>query len=155
MRQGEYRRAISLLEDSLALFGELGLDVETGWALYNLAFCFLRTGREPDAVAAARESIGLSHAAGRIAVVVWALLVFASIGARRQETETAVRLLGAARGLCTRSGFSLTSPEAELAWETEDALRRAAEPTRFEAALAEGEAMSLDEAVEYALRASW
>ena len=46
-------------------------------------------------------------------------------------------------------------PEAELAWETEDALRRAAEPTRFEAALAEGEAMSLDEAVEYALRASW
>ncbi len=45
MRQRDYARATSLIEESLAIYRELGNDFKAGWALYNLAFCLFRTGQ--------------------------------------------------------------------------------------------------------------
>jgi hypothetical protein len=60
-------------------------------------------------------------------------------------------LLGAAEHLLNETGASLSPLERKIHEPTQEAVRRELREERLAAAWAEGRAMSLDEAVEYAL----
>ena len=151
MRQGDYERALTLGEESLTLFRELGRDDGASWALFTVALCLFRTNREAEAVGLARESLELAHAAVEVETIVWVLLLLGAMATRRREANSAARLVGAAEALRARSELMLTGAEAQLYETAIEELHRSLSPRTFEAAFAEGQMMSLDDAVEYAL----
>ena len=71
--------------------------------------------------------------------------------AQRGHEEMCARLIGAADALRERSDVSLSGVEIDRRRTTEDDLRLRIGAARYEHAYAEGHAMSLEEAVEYAL----
>jgi predicted ATPase/class 3 adenylate cyclase len=153
MVRGDYRRAIELTEESLVLRREPG-GVGVGLALHNLAVCYLFTARMEDARTAARESLAVSRASGDFSMLPWILALIGSVAARRGDAEVGARLIGAADAMRERTGVSFASPEAELHDCTVGELRGTLGQERYGAVFTEGQAMSLDEAISYALESS-
>ena len=151
MRQSDYARATSLIEESLAIYRELGNDLKAGWALYNLAFCLFRTGQEQEAMTAARESFALSS--GGVETTTWKFALLGAIAAQRGDYELGAQFLGTVDVLLERSSMQLTGAEAELHRETVMSIRESLEKTVYEAHFAKGAAMSLEDAVDDALTA--
>ena len=150
LRRGDHDRAIAMTEQSLALYRELGDAEGVAWTQYNLAFGLFRTGRE-GARSAAAESTTISRDLGDVLSLVWNLTLLGALAAQRGHEEMCARLIGAADALRERSDVSLSGVEIELRRTTEDELRLRIGTARYEHAYAEGHAMSLEEAVEYAL----
>ena len=95
----------------------------------------------------------MSHALGDVRIVLGALALLSAAFARAGEPESAAVLVGAAEALRERTGVALTGAEDELHRETVEAVQRAL-VARFEGAVADGRALELHEAVEYALDAA-
>ena len=150
LRRKDYERAATLTEEALALFRELGAAKHTAWALHNLALCLLRSGRGTEASVAATESLTLS---GAIFYRTLTLALLGSVAARRGHAELGARLLGGAATAWERLSLSLTGAEADLYRETVEELHTTLGRERYEAAFAEGQAMALEDAIEYALEA--
>jgi predicted ATPase/serine/threonine protein kinase len=151
LRQGDCARAIALAEEALALFREIGLQEGVAFALYNLALAQLRDRLYDDAAASARESLAISQRLGDIGTIGWNLLLLGSLAARRDAYEPAATLVGAADALRQGVGLVLTPTEREIHDETETELRKVLGERRYEAANSTGRAMTVDEAVAYAL----
>jgi tetratricopeptide (TPR) repeat protein len=150
IRRGMYDRATALTIEGLAIFRELGGEDHIGWALYNLALCHVFTGRHEEAAQVATESLIVSRKAGNVSHLSWGLVLAAALIGRRGDQEFAARILGATDALGERIGLVLSGAEAELHDETVAKVQQALGP-RYEAAFADGRAMSLDDAVALAL----
>jgi hypothetical protein len=153
MRSGDYARAVSFTEQAVAQLRELELDPLLGWALCNLAFSLLLDGRDEEAAAASKESLDLVARISEVVGIVWNIVLIASVATRRGDAKSDARLLGSAEALREPVGFVLSGAEAEVRRETETDLRRALTAADFEAAFAQGQALSTEEAVAAALRA--
>ena len=151
MRQRDYERALTLADESLRLFHELMRDDGAAWAQFTIALCLFRTDREDDAVAPARECLKLAHAMVEVENIVWALLLLGAIATRRGDASSAAALVGAAEALRATSGFMLAGAEAELLETAIKELHASLSSRAYDAAFAEGQMMTLGEAVEYAL----
>jgi tetratricopeptide (TPR) repeat protein len=151
LRRGEYERAIALSEEALEGFSALGRRDGMRWVLWNLAFALSRTNEERGALSRARESLMVAHSVGDVEGIADGLALLASMAMRGGECEAAARVLGAAHTVTAHLGAGLAGPEAEVRESTEEELRRVLAPDEYEAAFTTGNAMSADEAVEYAL----
>jgi hypothetical protein len=129
----------------------LGDEEGVGVALYNLGMCLVLAGREQEGVSAVRESVSFAHALENLALLSCSLVLLGSVAAQHGASRQGAKLVGSADALRARTGMVLTGVEAELYEATVDDVRRGLTRAEYDTASGEGRAMSLDEAVEYAL----
>jgi predicted ATPase len=161
LRQGDYGRATALLEESLALRREVGDKWGVAVSLGSLAWVALRWDDLKGAVTLLAESLALRHEIGDVGGIAWCLEKFAEIALttgqaasatrRDEDFRRAARLFGVAEALRAPSGSVIDlvdQPEYERQLAT---VHTQLDDADFGAAWAEGQAMTLEQAVAYAL----
>jgi non-specific serine/threonine protein kinase len=151
LRQGDIATARSRLEESLALFRELNPTFVAG-SLRYLAEAALQTGDDTRARSLLVESLSaLREWEDREMDVVGALEVFAALAVARGWPTRALRLAGAAEALRRARHIRIVPAEqAELDRRLKTA-RQALGEEGAAAAWTNGQALSLEQAVAYAL----
>ncbi|HEV2358361.1 MAG TPA: LuxR C-terminal-related transcriptional regulator, partial [bacterium] len=150
-RKGDYTKAVSLCEESLATFRTQG---GKRWIAYGLRATGHAVRLQDDlerATGLYRESLALSGEAGDKWIATECIEGLALIASAHGYAERASRLFGAAETARETFGITYPRPEAgdqERFWA---AIRERPQGTAFAAAWAEGRAMTLEQAVEYAL----
>jgi predicted ATPase/class 3 adenylate cyclase len=149
--QGDLGRATKLTEEGVALFREVGSRGGVSIGVYNMAWIALLQDHLGKAAEIFRESLAPAWDLGLNRQVQGALEGFACVAGAKGEAERAGRLWGAAQALhetknIPRDADFLAAADARI-----DAVRSGMGEEAWEEALAEGRAMTLDEAVSYAL----
>jgi tetratricopeptide (TPR) repeat protein len=146
--RGSVGEARALYEQSLALRRELGFKTGIAASLNLLAAVTERQGDAESARAHYRESLGLWRELGDT----WGIIhVLCRLAAMHSDPKRSARLHGAADALLEGTDASLRRDELEALLRATDTLRAQLGETAFTAAWFEGRAMSLDQAIEYAL----
>ena len=155
LMQGDYERATTLCEEALALAHELGsagreIVPET---LVNRGLVALLQGDYDRGRVSLGEALVMSQNAGRKATVINCLEAIASLAGVLGEPARAARLWGAAEAARDVTGIALPPPERALHEPYLVSARSRLGERKWNETLAEGQAMSLEEASEYALSA--
>jgi len=146
-----YERAEGLYTEAVAIWRDLGMQADTAAALHNLGYAVLSQGDVGRARSLFAESLALHQAQDNRAGIAEGLAGLAAVAATEQQAEHAARLLGAVEALREHLGGVLW-PAERHEWERYVlATRVQLEDATFEAAWAEGHAMSLEHAIAYAL----
>jgi len=146
-QRGDRELAIALTEQTIELAREVG---DTWWEagqVFNLADMLWEQGELSRAAVLARESLSLAHELGSSFHLIYLLALLAALAAADGDAARAGRLWGAAETL-EESGEAVFQPgDRDRYAQPVFALSGA----RLEASLAEGRAMTLDDAVALAL----
>ena len=149
--QGDYERALALNEEAAALAQEQGNKFSLHYALDNLGWATLMRGNHRQAEVPFRENLMLCQELGDKLIASESLEGLAcTLGARR-NAQLMAKLFGAAETLREAVGFSQSSAQRALREPYLAAARSQLDEAAWEAAVAKGQAMTFDEAVEYAL----
>jgi predicted ATPase len=161
IRQGEYERATALEEESLALRRQIAETWGIAISLANLAWIAISRDDLEKAVSLLEESLDLRHEIGDIGGIAWCLEKLAEIAIAKgrgkklpqakEEYQRASRLFGSAQALREPiqskidlvDRLGLESQVAEVRAQLDDAT--------FAAAWEDGQKMTVDQAVAYAL----
>jgi non-specific serine/threonine protein kinase len=153
-RQGDYRAAAAQYEASRALALEVGNTAFAADALANLGHIALAEGDAGRAAALLGESLRRVRARGQEPDPGYAAQCFAglaAVAAARGQAARALRLAGAAAALGDTTGWPL-EPADQAALDGGLALARQALAAESQAAAwADGQAMTVEQAVAYAL----
>jgi predicted ATPase/DNA-binding SARP family transcriptional activator/DNA-binding CsgD family transcriptional regulator len=149
--QGDYERAQALNEEAAELAREQGNKYKLHYSLDNLAWAALMRGDHRQAEAPFRENLVLCQELGDKLIASESLEGLACILGARRKTERMVKLFGAAETLRETVGFSQSSAQRALREPYLTAARSQLDEASWEAAFAEGQTMSLEEAIGYAL----
>jgi predicted ATPase/DNA-binding CsgD family transcriptional regulator len=151
--RGDHERAVRCFEEGLALSREVGDRLISHMAVYRLALSSRIGGDQKRASQLYAEGLELAVEAGDKADAAHCMEGLAGLIAERGESERAARLLGASEALLETTGAShyADAQERVLYKRSVEALRSGLGETALEAARAEGRAMTLEEAIEYAL----
>jgi predicted ATPase/DNA-binding SARP family transcriptional activator/DNA-binding CsgD family transcriptional regulator len=151
--QGNYERATALYEEALAVARELGnAGVEIiPEALVNLGLAALGQGDHQRAVVSFKEALVMSQTLERKPTVINTLEGMASLAGVLGEASRAAHLWGAAEASRQVTDIALPPGERALHEPYLASVRSQLGEEAWEAALAEGQAMSLQEAAQYAL----
>jgi tetratricopeptide (TPR) repeat protein len=151
LARGDPSTARPLLEERLAICRRLGTPSLLIHALGGMGHVERDEGSYERARAYYQETLALRREVGDKYALAQSLEDLAVLAGRQQQAVTAVRLLGAGEAYCETLG---ARPPVCVAAEYERAVaeaRAALDEAAFAAAWAEGRAMTLDEAVDYAL----
>ena len=149
--EGDYGRARVLLEESLGIRRDLGFNLGIAISLVNLGPLLGEQGDYPAAHACLRECLTLCRELSEKQVTAYAVEGFAGLALRQQQPEQTTRLWGAAAALRETFGYPLP-PAAREKQEREMTTARATlGEDAFAAAWAQGRAMTMEQAIEYAL----
>jgi predicted ATPase/DNA-binding CsgD family transcriptional regulator len=146
----EYRRATQLSEDALAMNRALSNDSASSVNLLNLGDAELALGDLPRAATHLAESLATAGAVGFREVITEALYGLAGVAGAGGEHRRAAVLLGAA-SRAGDFGHTLEDFERRLYERTVEAARRALGVEALDAAMEAGHAMTLDEAIAFAV----
>ncbi len=149
--QGAYERAVALSEESLRLARELGDKRGVAASLVNLGAVVGRQGDYVRAEAMLKESLALFWELGYKLRLAHCLLGLARTAYGLCQHERAVRLFAAVAALRQVTGIGLQPSDLAEHDRVMTALRGALGDAAFAAAGAEGRAMTLEQAIEYAL----
>jgi len=149
--QGDPGRAAQLTEEGVTLFRELGARGDVAVGLCNLGWIALLQDDIGRAADIYKESLTLSWDAGMNPLVQSALEGLACLAAARIEAERAARLWGAAQTLHEIKGILRDTDFLAEADARISAVRSGMRAEAWEEAWHKGRAMTLDEAVSYAL----
>ena len=150
MMTGDLDRAEELLAESVDRHRGSPAVFDLGWSLRMLGRTYLLQGRPADARERIEESLRLFAAAGDVSAILLHLADVAAIAALDGDDERELRLAGALEQLKRLTGTDLVDhPVNAIPQFAETVARRGADAQRL---LVEGGAMSVDEAVRYALR---
>jgi len=155
--EGDYERGAALNEEAAALCREHGYRSKRHYALDNLGWAALLQGDYERARTSYQESLVVCKELGDKSIASESLEGMACISGAQGEALRAGRLFGAAEGLkeTLREAVAMQHSPEEEAWR--EPYRASARSLLGEAswaeALAQGRAMSLEEAIEYALSA--
>jgi non-specific serine/threonine protein kinase len=148
---GDYEGAKGVYEECLALCREIGNKRREGMMLVNLGYVAQHQGDYGLAEAYFRGAIILFGELGLKFFVVLSIADHSGPALAKQQPERAVRLLGASEALCEAMGVAQQPvDQVEIDRYLADA-REQLDEAAFQAAWEEGRAMSLEEAVGYAL----
>jgi tetratricopeptide (TPR) repeat protein len=150
--QGDYERAGVLTEQSLALSRKTGDKGAIARSLSVLGRIAFRHGNFEEAVEKHNESLVLFRELGEKLGILQALERLGSIAVASAPIRAA-RLLGAATNVRETIGAPLPAYERAEHHAAVDDVRALLDRAVFSAAWAEGRAMTLDQAIEYALNA--
>jgi predicted ATPase/DNA-binding CsgD family transcriptional regulator len=153
-RKGDYAKAGALCEESLALFRMLGDKRGIAMALCFTGHAVRLQGNLERAAGLYRESLTMFGETGDKWVATECIEGLALIARAQRNGERAARLFGAAEAARGVFGVTTLRPEAGDQEQFWVALRERPEGTRFAAAWAEGQAMTLEQAIEEALAAA-
>ena len=151
---GDVSRATHMFEEGLAMARRLGERLGIYIALYNLAQVALSRGDYSGAVSLFEEGVALSGEVGDRANLAYCLEGLAVVAGARGEAMRAARVIGAAEGLHEAIGvpvYVYYEPDRSLYEHRVAAVRSQMGAEAFEAARAEGRAMTFEQAVAYAL----
>jgi predicted ATPase/class 3 adenylate cyclase len=149
--QEEMDPAQALLEEALLIARQLGLREDIASALAGLGRVSARRGDNRTAWARQTESLKLRRQLGEVPPLVPSLDNFAEMAHGQQQFHRAAQLLGAAQAIRQEYGTPLIPLEqAEQAGQV-SAARDALGEEAFALAFAAGQAMTLDDALDYAL----
>jgi non-specific serine/threonine protein kinase len=151
--QGNYRRAATLLEESLAGYRELRATPAICDTLYVQAMVARRQGEYGRAQALLKESLALWREIEDIRGLALFVLGMAGIAAAQGQAMRAACLCGAVEALREAAGAPLTGFYRIDCQRIADTARTHLDEATFAAAWAEGRAMSLEQAIAYALEA--
>jgi predicted ATPase/class 3 adenylate cyclase len=140
--------AVQLLQQSAELAGEAGFIWWQVGQLHQLGECALALGRLEDAERSIREGLELAHRIGNRMHVVYDLALLARFAAERGESERAGVLWGAVEADEQRGPVGQWEDERDA--YAAPVLAHAGQ--EFDTGRGQGLRLSLDEAVEYALR---
>jgi non-specific serine/threonine protein kinase len=149
--QGDHARAVDLLEKSLALFRELDATEGKAYALTGLARVLRLTGEHERALRLYAESLVLSRDFGIKLAIQGCFYGMASVSASLGQPERAARLFAAAEVVREGIAYALPGPDRDEFQDTIGAIRAKIGHTAFTAAWTDGRAMTLEQAIEYAL----
>ena len=149
--QGEYERARQLCEEALSVARKLGSLVFVPTAHINLGLVFLGLGEHQRAAESFREALVLSRDVGANLQTIEALEGMTSMAGATGEAAHAARLWAATQAAREAGGIPLPPGERALHGPHLAAARTHLTDEAWEAALAEGRAMSFEDAAEYAL----
>jgi predicted ATPase len=151
LRLGDYGRANRLLEESLALRRQLGNKWGVGVSLGTLGWVAMREGDWERAIARLGESLDVRREIGDKGGSAWCLERLAEVAQAQGEPEKAVRLLSAAAALRISIGSVIDPVDQAEYQNTRAALRTELGEPRFAAAWKDGRALTLEQAIAYAL----
>jgi predicted ATPase len=148
----ESGQAVEPFGQALAIFRRLGDWTMAAWAEHMMGGALIRLRRIDEAAEPIRSALRTFHDAGDVAGIALLLDDLAAVAVARDDLDRAARLWGAARALSFASGVGLADSVEKL-WEIEGRPNavKAMDRDTLERFAAEGRAMSLDEAVAYAL----
>jgi predicted ATPase/transcriptional regulator with XRE-family HTH domain len=150
LHQGDYTRAIELFKESIELARELGDRRNIALSYAYLGLAAFRLGEYEQASHYYKESLGIAHDIMHRFGVARTLLGLAGIAVERGQIERAIRLCGAAETQYDNLSVSLTPAERALYEKTLEAAKNQLDGGTFAAAWEAGQALSLDEAVDFA-----
>jgi len=151
--RGDYQRAAEMHQESLAIFRCLVYQyIGLSWAYHSLGETALGMGRLDEATRWLAQGLTISQTLSDQASVPWCLAGLGSVAALDEEPERAARLWGAAERLRQALGCR-PAPAARATYERALATCRAQlGEEAFAAAWAEGQAMTLEQAIAEALQ---
>lgn len=148
---GDDARARTLTEEALTMYRNLGHVRGQVHALHNLAYVRLHEGDPAGARTLFRESLVLARELGTMRDQAFAVVGLASASLADVEASRVTRLLGAAAAALSTIEVRLEPAEDVEFQRAMEAMRTQLDPAAFAAAWAEGRAMTLEQAIEYAL----
>jgi predicted ATPase/DNA-binding XRE family transcriptional regulator len=154
LTRGDLGRATHMFEEGLAIARRLGDRLSTYIALYNLAQVALSRGDYNRAVTLFEEGVTLSGEVGDRANLAYCLEGLAVVVGERREAMRSARFIGAAEGLHEAVGvpvYIYYEPDRSLYEHTVAAVRSQMGAETFEAARAQGRALTFEQAVACAL----
>lgn len=151
LRQGDHARATHLLEESLELRRQLGNKWGIAVSLGTLGLAALRERAWERAVSLLGESLEVRREIGDKGGCAWCLERLAEIAVERGNPERAVRLLSAAAVLRISIGSIVDPADQREYQDRRAALRARLGEEQFTAIWNEGRALTLEQAVSYAL----
>jgi tetratricopeptide (TPR) repeat protein len=149
--QGDLGRAAKLTEEGVALLRELGARGDVALDLCNLGWIALLQDDLGRAAELYGESLTLAWDTRLNLIIQGALEGLACLAGARGETERAARLWGAAQALHETTGLPRDTDFLDEADARISAVRSGMGEEAWEEARRKGRAMTLDEAVSYAL----
>ena len=149
--QGDLERATAFLEEATAMFREQGHRVYLALDLAYLGWTALLRGDPEGARALLTESLGLQREVDDKPAASESLGALACVAEVRGEAERAARLFGAAQALREVTGLQKEPGDSMLQEPYLAAARSRLDEASWEAAFAEGWAMSFEDAIEYAI----
>ena len=147
---GDLEQAAKLTEEGVALLRELGAGADTAVALSNLGWMVLLQNDLDRAADLFEEGLSLAYENGMKPIVLPALEGLACVAGARGDARRAALLWGAAQSL-EATGIPRDTDWLAEADECMSAVRLDLGEQAWEEALAEARAMTLEEAVAYAL----
>jgi len=152
IRQGNPARAIALLEEALDLSRTRAVSLGSqAWTVRNLGFAYQSAGDLMRAVGCYVESLEMRQRLGQLPGVAWSMEGLGEVALLSGDGRRAVRLWAAASRLRRESHDQLTDVEANRFAEWQAKAQTMLGEETYEQAWAAGEALSLEEAVTYAL----
>ena len=151
--QEDYGRALTLLHESLGIYKHFERKPGIAGALLQLGILAQRQGRNTQAIALFSESLHLLRAMKDRRNIAGCLEGLGSVAADSGQDFRAAKLFGAAHGLREEIGAPLPPVERPHHERAVAMVRTRLGEERFAAALTEGRAITLEQAIEYALTA--
>lgn len=150
-REGNYLQARAYYEDSISLAQEVGATWNIGWGPVRLGYVALRQGDAARAKRLFEEGQQHLKEIGEMVGVVYALEGLASLATMQEQPERAARIFAWADA--TREAPGHTRPPVQQADVDRDlaTIHSQLDEATFSAVWAEGQAMTLEQAVAYAL----
>jgi predicted ATPase/class 3 adenylate cyclase len=149
--QGDDERAAALLAEALTLSKEAGIKWTSAVLLASQGWRSVDQGNYGQAEALFKESLTLSGATLKRFLATDCLIGLHTVAAARGAYDRAARLFSAAHAARDSLGRRLSGRPQANKERFMTSLRAALGDTAFEAAWAEGRAMTLEHAIEYAL----
>jgi non-specific serine/threonine protein kinase len=149
--RGDRERVTTLFRDSLALMRQVGDKWSMVFLLLNLGGVAQAEGDYEPARCAYQEGLAFSQELKDRRGMAWCLECLAEVAAAQSRPQRGARLMGAAEGLLDAIGASWPPNYVAGRERTMAAIRTALGEEAFAAAWAEGRALSLEEAIRYAL----
>ncbi len=149
--RGDYGRAAALHKEGVALIREVGDKWLTGYSLHGLGAVALHEGDHRRAAAIFKEALFALRELGDRSVTGECLEGLAGVACAEGDYERAARLFGAGEVLRKAVGQDLLTADQAHRDESVAATQASLGDTAFAAAWLEGRAMTLEQAIEYAL----
>jgi len=150
--QGDNAAAQRYYEESIATAYELGEKNLVAYALNGLAHVLYLEGKAAEANHKYRESLLVSQEIGEKRCIAYCLEGFAKIASRYGSAHQAAQLLGAAEALRQAIGAPLIQAERDELDQDVAVTRNSMGEESFKVTFTEGRNMTMEQAVEYALK---
>ncbi|HSA99346.1 MAG TPA: hypothetical protein VLE49_01765, partial [Anaerolineales bacterium] len=150
-QRSDYDAARAYLKQSMDIYQEIGATFNVVLEKSNLAHLERKLGNHADALEYYRETITAFRDIGQRGAVAHQLECFGFLALTQNDDERALRLFAAANALRERGSTPMTPDEQSYFDEQLKSLRAKMDARQFEAGWSRGHAMTMEQAIEFAL----